>query len=216
MTSSRTGTGPKIGISVALLLALFIAGCALYAMHMVHRGFSTRTAPSDAEATMAMSMRDMAIPARYKEMKSPLAATPQIIHDGMAHYADHCAICHANDGSGETMFGMTMYPRPPHLAGEDTQAMSDGELYYTIENGVRLSGMPAFGKGGDDDEDSWKLVAFLRHLPHLTEAEQIEMSQLNPKAPDEKQEDQQEDDFLNGGPTTQTSTTTNQRNDHEM
>lgn len=211
MRVSGTAKGRKIGFSVALLLLLLIVGCALYAMHMVHRGFSTRFAPSGAEATMAMSMRDIAIPTRYKKLKNPLTPTSQTVHDGMMHYADHCAICHANNGSGETMFGMTMYPRPPNLAGDDTQSMEDGELYYTIENGVRLSGMPAFGKGGDNDEDSWKLVSFLRHLPHLTEAEQIEMSRLNPKAPDEKQEEQQEDDFLNRGTSTQPSTTTNQR-----
>ena len=211
MTPWRAGTSRKVGLSVALLLVVLIAIFAVYAMHMVHHGFSTRTPPSQVEATMAMSMRDMAIPARYKDMRSPLTTTPQIIHDGMAHYADHCAICHANNGSGETMFGTTMYPRPPNLAGEDTQSMSDGELYYTIENGVRLSGMPAFGKGVNDDEDSWKLVAFLRHLPRLTDAEQIEMSKLNPKAPDEKQEDQQEDNFLNGGSPKRPSRTDTQR-----
>ena len=48
--------------------------------------------------------------------------------------------------------------------------MADGELYYTIKNGVRLSGMPAFGDPGDDDVDGWKLVTFIRHLPHLTTA----------------------------------------------
>ena len=216
MTAASTGTIRKVGIGVGVFVVVAIAVCVIYGMHMVHRGFSTRTPPSNAEATMAMSMRDAAIPARYKDMKNPLTSTPQIVHDGMAHYADHCAICHANNGSGETMFGRTMYPRPPNIAGEDTQSMSDGELYYTIENGVRLSGMPAFGEGGDDDQDTWKLVAFLRHLPKLTEAEQIEMSNLNPKAPDEKQEDKQEDNFLNGGSSTETPTTTAKGNHHEM
>jgi len=79
--------------------------------------------------------------------------------------------------------------------------MSDGELYYTIENGIRLTGMPAFGSGGDSDLDSWKLVAFIRHLPSLSQSEQMEMERMNPKSPEELQEEQEEEDFLRGGPT---------------
>jgi len=62
--------------------------------------------------------------------------------------------------------------------------------------------MPAFGKASDDDIDSWKLVAFIRHLPKLTPAEEQEMEHLNPKGPDEYKEEQQEEQFLNGGSAT--------------
>jgi cytochrome c len=137
-------------------------------------------------------------------MKNPIVATPAVIHDGMAHWAYHCAACHANNGSGETMYGKTMYPRPPNMRQQDTQQMSDGELYYTIKNGVRLSGMPAFGEPGDDDLDSWKLVVFIRHLPPLTRSEELEMEKFNPKSPEKKEEEQQEEDFLRG--TTPSST----------
>jgi mono/diheme cytochrome c family protein len=131
-------------------------------------------------------------------MKNSVAATPEVIHEGMVHWADHCATCHADNGSGDTMYGKTMYPRSPDMSQKDTQEKSDGELYYTIKNGVRLSGMPAFGDPGDDDVNSWKLVAFIRHLPQLTPAEEIEMQRLNPKSPDEIQEEKEEEDFLKG------------------
>jgi hypothetical protein len=65
---------------------------------------------------------------------------------------------------GDMPYTMT-YPRPPDMRKKDTQEMSDGELYYT--NGVRLSGMPAFGDPSDDDVDSWKLVVFIRHPPQI-------------------------------------------------
>jgi mono/diheme cytochrome c family protein len=68
-----------------------------------------------------------------------------------------------------------MYPRPTDLRSDDTQEMSDGELYWVIKNGVRWSGMPAFGKPGDDDEQVWKIVAYVRHLPKLTSQEQQEV-----------------------------------------
>lgn len=177
-----------------------VAGCVLYAAWMMHRGFSTRTLPGFAETALAETMRDAAIPSTYKAIKNPVAATPDVLQEAMAHWADHCATCHANNGSGDTMYGKTMYPRPPDMRQKDTQAMSDGELYYTIQNGVRLSGMPAFGAPVGNDLDSWKLVAFIRHLPALSQSEELEMEKLNPKSPQEMEEEQDEENFLNGGP----------------
>ncbi len=194
-----------IGFMIVLFVAII---CALYASRMVHRGFSTRVEPGAVESSLAMTMRDMAIPSRYKAMKNPVAVTPEVIHDGMAHWTDHCATCHANNGSGDTMYGKAMYPRPPDMRQKDTQEMSDGELYYTIKNGVRLSGMPAFGDPGDDDVDSWKLVAFIRHLPQLIPAEETEMQSLNPKSPDEIQEEKEEEEFLKGDAQSATPATT--------
>ena len=178
---------------------LAVLATAIYAAWMIHRGFSARTRPGVVESTLAGSVRDMAIPSRYKSMRNPVTASPEVIHEGMAHWADHCATCHANDGSGNTMYGNTMYPRPPDMRSKDTQEMSDGELYYTIQNGIMLSGMPAFGAPGDNDLDSWKLVVFIRQLPSLSQSEVTGMEKMNPKSPDEIQEEQQEDNFLQGG-----------------
>ena len=84
-----------------------------------------------------------------------------------------------------------------------TQNKSDGELYYTIENGIRLSGMPAFGeehaKAGD--METWNLVLFIRHLPNQTAEELQQMEQMNPKTERERQEEDDERDFLHGGGT---------------
>ena len=182
-----------------LLLVIGALGVGVYMMHnMIEHGFSTRTEPMLMEKALATTIRGQAIPSRYKTMRNPVAATPEVIHEGMAHWADHCTACHANNGSGDTMYGKTMYPRPPDMHQKDTQDMSDGELYYTIKNGVRLSGMPAFGDPGDDDTDSWKLVGFIRHLPQLTSTEEAEMQRLNPKSPDEIQEEKEEEEFLKG------------------
>ncbi len=79
-----------------------------------------------------------------------------------------------------------------------TQNLTDGEIYYVIHNGIRLTGMPAWGTE-EKDEDSWKLVVFIRHLPQLTPAEESEMEALNPRSSGERQEEQEEQQFLNGG-----------------
>ena len=159
-------------------------------------GFSAQAQPSSTEAMLARYARSTAMPSSAKALKNPVRFTPEMRHEAMAHFADHCAVCHANNGSGQTLFGKGMYPKPPDMRGE-TQRMSDGEIFYVIENGIRMSGMPAFGVDGAED-DSWKLVAFIRHLPKLTATEEAEMEALDPKTPDEAAEERQEEQFLNG------------------
>ncbi len=77
-----------------------------------------------------------------------------------------------------------------------------GKHKSVIHNGIRLTGMPAWGTE-EKDEDSWKLVLFIRHLPQLTPAEEREMEALNPKRPAEKAEELEEEQFLNGEPRKQ-------------
>ena len=101
----------------------------------------------------------------------------------MAHFADHCAFCHANDGSGSSEIGRGLYPKPPDMRAAATQGLTDGELFYIIENGVRFTGMPAFGTGKEDaagEKLAWQLVLFIRHLPRITDEEISRMKQLNP------------------------------------
>lgn len=188
----KLATAVVLVVAAAVLIGL---GAYVYMKTAIH-GFSARAEPLHVEAMIAEYARDTAMPASAKAMKNPVALTPAIQHEAMVHYADHCDVCHANNGSGESMFGKGMYPKPPDLRGE-TQGMSDGEMFYAIENGIRMSGMPAFGADGTA-EDSWKLVAFIRHLPKLTPAEETDMEALNPKTTDEAAEEKQEEQFLNG------------------
>jgi mono/diheme cytochrome c family protein len=99
----------------------------------------------------------------------------------MEHFSLHCAPCHSNEGGGHTVFGKGLYPKPPDLRAAGTQNKSDGELYYTIDNGVRLSGMPAFN-GTHTPALTWRLVLFIRHLPQITPEELNEMNGWDPKS----------------------------------
>jgi mono/diheme cytochrome c family protein len=180
-----------------LSLVLLIAS-GIYALVIVRNGFSALDEPGTLEAATAKMMRQVATPSDYKDLKNPQAATPENIHEGMEHFADHCAGCHSNNGSGDTFIGKRLYPRAPDMRTE-TQKMTDGEIYYTIENGIRLTGMPAFGtKGNKTSTSSWNLVLFIRHLPQLTAAEEAEMKKSNPVNPKEMNEDKADEDFLHG------------------
>jgi mono/diheme cytochrome c family protein len=183
----------------ALIALLILAACAAGLYAFVRRGFSTRTEPSRIESSIATTLREWSIPAKYEGLPNPVSCSEAVFTQAQVHWADHCATCHANNGSGDSMMGRLMYPKPPDMRRPETQHASDGELYYTIKNGVRLSGMPAFGEPGDEDADSWKLVCFIRRLPALTAQEERDMKKLNPKTPDDLEEERQEEQFLNGG-----------------
>jgi mono/diheme cytochrome c family protein len=189
---ARRIAGFGIGIAAIALLA-----CAFYS---IRRGFSAREQPTALEAWVASTVRRMAIPTDARGLKNPLSATEVTAANGMAHWADHCAVCHANNGSGNTAIGRNLYPKSPDMRLSRTQQLTDGELYYIIQNGVRLTGMPAWGSSGDGDhnEDSWGLVLFIRHLPRLTREEETQMEGMNPKSPAEMREEQEEQQFLRG------------------
>jgi mono/diheme cytochrome c family protein len=174
---------------------VFVVGEAVTA---VRRGFSARDQPSALETYVARTARQLAVPSKARSERNPFPPSPEVIAEARAHFADHCAICHANNGSGNTQIGRNLYPKAPDMRLPPTQNLTDGELYYTIHNGVRLTGMPAWGTE-EKDEASWKLVHFIRHLSQLTPAEEREMEALNPKGPGEKQEELQEEQFLNEG-----------------
>ena len=189
-------------IVLLLAIAVVTAG-SIYVALLVRHGFSARDNPSWIEAFAAGIAKRLAVPATYR-MKNPYGSTAENLREGQEHFADHCAICHANDGSGDTLFGRGLYPKPPDMRTAETQNKADGVLYYTIENGVRLSGMPAFGPAsgkdiGTSDAESWKLVLFIRHLPQMTSEELEEMKKFNPKTEGDRAEEQQEEEFLNGG-----------------
>ena len=189
-------SSPKIVGVVGVVAVLSAAAVAWYE---IRRGFTARAEPSSIEVLVAATARKLAVPPSERQRRNPYPASAQNIRAGMEHFADHCAVCHGNDGSGDTTFGKGLYPKPPDLRSASTQNKSDGELYYTIENGVRLSGMPAFGvQVNPSDVSTWHLVRFIRHLPDLTATELNEMERLNPKTEQDRQEEQQEEEFLSG------------------
>ena len=185
----------KVILAVA---AVVIVIAIVVVASMLRRGFSAHDEPSRVEAVLARAMRQWAVPSDLRGVKNPVPLTPQVLADGRAHFADHCAGCHGNDGKGGGM-GKQMYPKAPDMTLRPTQSSSDGELFAIIENGVRLTGMPGFGSGtAESAYGSWSLVHFIRHLPRLTAAELAEMQKLNPKSPAEWQQLQTEEAFVAG------------------
>jgi mono/diheme cytochrome c family protein len=188
----------KRGTLILLVLVIAALCAGFVAFSFLHNGVSAKATPTALEVMMARKARHMALPSSARALHNPVPASADNLRDGRLHFADHCAICHGNDGSCDTMMGSGLYPKPPDLRLPETQNLSDGELFWIIENGVRFTGMPAFSSRHSSPEDTWKLVQFIRHLPQLTEDERMEMEKYNPKGPDDRMEEQEENDFLNG------------------
>src|SRR5258705_12466580 len=157
-----------LGAASLIVIALVAGTLVLGNAH----GFSAREQATALETWFARIARSAAIPAGARTTVNPVPNTPQTLADARAHWADHCAVCHANDGSGDTIMGRRTYPPAPDMRLPATQRLSDGELFYIIENGVRLTAMPAWGPGTEhDQQEAWKLVHFIRHPPQPTPGE---------------------------------------------
>ena len=185
----------------ALWHVFAIVGIALTAgaVWFFQQGIATRTPPTSLEVSVSRAARVAMIPAANRARRNPGPETEETLRAGLEHFADHCASCHGNDGSGVTEMGQGLYPRAPDMRQSPTQSLTDGELFYIIENGVKLTGMPAWGNGTTEGETaSWHLVQFIRHLPSLSDSELGEMEDLNPRGVAEWRALEEERRFLSG------------------
>jgi mono/diheme cytochrome c family protein len=184
---------------IVILFLLFLGLLGWFGYQSFSTGFSAKADPNWLEVLVARQLRYLAIPLENRNLRNPVPLTPDVMKEARAHFADHCASCHANDGSGQTKMGKNFYPKTPDLRLSDTQDMSDGEMFFIIQNGIRFTGMPAWGTGDpSEDTDSWKLVHFIRHLPRITQKELEEMKTLNPKTKHDLEEEEANERFLRG------------------
>jgi mono/diheme cytochrome c family protein len=185
--------------ALVILALIGVAGVVASVWVVADRGLSAREPPSRIEEELARAMRRLATPRALRRAKNPVPLTEEAVARARAHFADHCASCHGNDGRGQTRLGQNLYPKAPDMTATATQSLTDGELFSVIENGVRLTGMPAWGSPSpDDDAESWELVHFIRRLPKLTPEEIAEMESLNPKSRAELDEEESIRRFLAG------------------
>ena len=182
-----------------VLAAGLTAGVAVAMVLVKGSGIGTRRDPFFMEARLARASWRWLVPPRTREAANPVPKTDEALAAARAHWADHCASCHANDGSGDVPVGRRVYPPAPDLRDRGTQALSDGELFYAIEQGIPWTAMPAWSTGTPDGErETWQLVRFIRHLRDLTPDELREMEQLNPRSPASDKRDRDIEDFLKG------------------
>ena len=137
-------------ISSAVLGAL-LAGCA------ADKG------PSKEETSLANAAKDVTIPLEAGKMKNPLPETDEVVSQGQEVFLGSCAPCHGADARGSTDIGRSMNPPAMDLTSAHVQHWSDAELFWIIQNGVRLSGMPSW-KSSISADGTWKLARFIHNI----------------------------------------------------
>jgi mono/diheme cytochrome c family protein len=198
--------GSLVIVAVLAVIALLV--------YIKVTGLNARTEPGPVETSVARAIRRLAVPADVRDRRNPVELTEEVAAEGLAHFADHCASCHGNDGGGDTEMGRGLYPKVPDMRHPATQQLTDGELFYIIENGVRFTGMPGWATGTPAGEQaSWHLVHFIRRLPNLTAEETKRIEALSPRSPEAIRQEIAEEQFLQGDdnvPPTSGSSTTHQ------
>lgn len=112
------------------------------------------------ESTMGYSVR------AHAGTESPQSWSDAQINNGFQQYNEMCVICHRAPGKERTDISKGLHPQPPDLA-EAVKEWSNAELFWIIKNGIRMTGMPAFGPT-HQDERIWDIVGFLRRLPEMS------------------------------------------------
>jgi len=101
--------------------------------------------------------------------------TDEMVRDGFDHYEDVCAGCHGGPGIERNEIGKGLSPPAPDLA-DAVAAWSPSQLFWIVKNGLKMTGMPSFGKTHDDNQ-VWSIVAFIEQLPGMSSDQYREMKQ---------------------------------------
>ena len=153
-----------------LLLPALAALCAGIALTAGLIDFSAMRAPGRLEEKLATFALNRSIERHAPKVANPLARSPEAVAAGLALFRTHCVTCHGAPGVDPTEGGASLNPPAPGLTLARVQARSDGQLKWIVSNGIRMTGMPAFG-ASRSEEEVWQLVMALRQLPRLSPEE---------------------------------------------
>jgi mono/diheme cytochrome c family protein len=152
---------------VSGVVATLLAGIVVLATGVVNIGADSE--PGLIERTLAPWGRNRSVENRAPQEKDPYLGSPAAIAAGFEQYRNNCVMCHGAPGVAGADLSMGLNPPAPSLdKGEN--GVSDGEVFWIVKHGIRMTAMPAFGATRTDD-DIWKIVAFVRTLPDLTTKE---------------------------------------------
>jgi mono/diheme cytochrome c family protein len=140
---------------------------------------------SALEETVATRAWRFLIPARARSTTNPVTPSAEVLRGALEHWADHCATCHGNNGDGSTPIGRHVFPPAPEMRAARTQNLTDGELFYAIEQGIPWTACPRGAPAPRGEQESAALVHFIRRLPQLAGRDQ-DMERFNRRAADEQ------------------------------
>ena len=155
-----------------ILFGFFLTGL-IVAGYLASGSYDVSAAkrPSKMEARLAAFALNKSVAKRAPNTKNPSPASAETWAAALPHYREMCVTCHGAPGVDASEIGEGLNPPPPDLTLPRVQGRPDGELFWIVSNGIRTTGMPAFGPT-HKPEEIWKIVSLIRHLPELTAEEQ--------------------------------------------
>lgn len=129
------------------------------------------------------TLKDNSIEHHAKEIKAPNLNDSSMVRLGFAHYREMCVGCHGGPGLSRDEIGQGLYPMAPTLA-KSAKELSSSELFWITKNGIKMTGMPAFGRTHSDDK-IWAIVSFLEQLPGMTKEQYEAFDKTNKSESDD-------------------------------
>lgn len=129
------------------------------------------------------TLKDNSIEHHAKEIKAPNLNDSSMVRLGFAHYREMCVGCHGGPGLSRDEIGQGLYPMAPTLA-KSAKELSPSELFWITKNGIKMTGMPAFGRTHSDDK-IWAIVSFLEQLPGMTKEQYEAFDKTNKSESDD-------------------------------
>ena len=136
--------------------------------------FSASTPPSRVEESLARFTLDRSIARHAPRRSNPFGASKEDAAAGLVLYRAHCVSCHGAPGVDPSEAGASLNPPAPGLTLPRVQARPDGQLYWIVSHGIRMTGMPSFSASRSERE-IWELVSAVRRLPRLSEEDRRAM-----------------------------------------
>lgn len=155
------------GIVAATIVTLLVIGLAIVLSGALNVA-ATNPHASLTEWILSSAMR-RSVAVRSSAIVPPKTFTDDQVRKGFEEFDEMCVACHGAPGKEKSSVGKGLRPQPPNLA-EAAGRWDDGSLFWIIKNGIKMTGMPAFGPT-HDDPTIWSIVAFVRRLPHMTAAQ---------------------------------------------
>ncbi|KPU95694.1 hypothetical protein APR50_09760 [Variovorax paradoxus] len=135
-------------------------------------------------ASALTSMRERSISARAQGIPVPDLDAPQMVAAGAKQYAQMCVQCHLAPGKDDSDLRKGLNPQPPNLYSHGVH--DPARAFWAIKHGVKMTGMPAWGRT-HDDQTLWSMVAFLQRMPKLSPAEFEQLARQSPSTHQEAQ-----------------------------
>jgi len=155
----------KVVLTLVILFVLLV-GLALAVIYTGAYDVSAARPEGSLTRWASSTMMEHSVKRQANQVVVPSLDDSALVRIGFDHYNEMCVSCHGSPAGGRTEAGLGLNPPAPDLS-EAAKEWKPAELYWIIQNGIKMTGMPAFGLTHDENE-IWGMVAFVRKLPGMS------------------------------------------------